>query len=114
MQSTPAPVDAHPPQKVISDCLEALKFAHHTSDGGLAVTSREEVEYNGLARPQSKMALGGLPSAGEVTFGASPVLIILIATFTVLVIIVAGFTRRLRGRRRGFGWFGTAAPWTQG
>jgi len=68
--------------------LEALKLAHHTSNGALFVTSRAEVEYNGLARPQSEMALGGLPSAGYVTFVA----------LSVLVIIVAGFTRRLRGR----------------
>ena len=86
------------------------------------------------------MALGGLPSAGHVTLGAFPVLVIIIATLAVLVIIivalavlvvivmalavlfiivavlviVAGSTRRIRGRRRGLAWLGAATLGTQG
>jgi hypothetical protein len=79
--------------------FEALEFAPHTGNGALFVTRRAEIEHNRLARPQSEVALSGLPSAGEVTLMAFAVLVIVVALLVIIIvlIIVVGFIGRLRG-----------------
>jgi hypothetical protein len=82
--------------------LNTLELAQHTGNRALFGTSRAEVEYNRLARPQSEMALGVvLFSAGEVTM-------------VVLVLVAVGVVRRRRGRWSRWGCLGAAALATEG